>query len=127
MMRAIPNFIGQVLRGENLTVYGDGSQTRSFCYVDDLIDGIHKLLKSDYSKPINLGNPDEISLLDFANEIIKITNSKSSISFKDLPIDDPKKRKPDISKAKEILNWYPKIKREEGLKHTFHYYKKLKS
>lgn len=123
--RALPAFIGQVLRGEDLTVFGDGSQTRSFCYVDDLIDGIYKLLMSDYVNPVNVGNPVEISLLEFAKEILKLTGSSAKIIFKDLPVDDPKQRKPDITKAKEILGWEPKIDRAEGLKRTYEYFKNL--
>jgi dTDP-glucose 4,6-dehydratase len=123
--RALPTFIGQVLRNEDLTIFGDGSQTRSFCYVDDLISGIYKLLLSDYNKPMNLGNPNEITLLNFAKEIIEFTNSKSKIIFKDLPKDDPKQRKPEISKANKILNWYPKIERAVGLLKTYEYFKNL--
>lgn len=123
--RALPAFIGQVLRGEDLTVFGDGSQTRSFCYVDDLIDGIYKLLMSDYVYPVNVGNPVEISLLEFAEEILKLTGSSAKIVFKDLPVDDPKQRKPDITKAKEILGWQPTIDRSEGLKRTYDYFKSL--
>lgn len=123
--RALPAFIGQVLRGENLTVFGDGSQTRSFCYVDDLIDGIYKLLMSDYSYPVNVGNPVEISLLEFAEEILKLTGSTTKIVFKDLPVDDPKQRRPDITKAKTILGWEPKIDRAEGLRRTYEYFKSL--
>jgi dTDP-glucose 4,6-dehydratase len=113
------------LRGEDLTVFGDGSQTRSFCYVDDLIDGIYRLLLSDYSSPVNIGNPVEISLLEFAEEILKLTAAKTQIVFKPLPVDDPKQRKPDISKAKEILNWEPKVSRQEGLKLTYEYFRSL--
>jgi dTDP-glucose 4,6-dehydratase len=123
--RALPAFIGQVLRGENLTVFGDGSQTRSFCYVDDLIDGIYKLLMSDYAYPVNVGNPVEISLLEFAEEILKLTGSSTKIVFKDLPVDDPKQRRPDITKAKAILGWEPKIDRAEGLRRTYEYFKSL--
>ncbi|MBT7624442.1 MAG: NAD-dependent epimerase/dehydratase family protein [Flavobacteriaceae bacterium] len=123
--RAIPTFIGQVLRNENLTVFGDGSQTRSFCYIDDLVDGIYKLLHSNYNKPINLGNPEEISLIDFANEIINLNRSESKIVFKSLPINDPIKRKPDISKAMKILNWHPQVSRKEGLKKAFNYFESL--
>ena len=123
--RALPAFIGQALRGEDLTVFGDGSQTRSFCYVDDLVDGIHKLLLSDYSSPINIGNPDEISLKDFAEEIIKLTATSQKIVYKPLPTDDPKQRKPDITRAKAILNWEPKVSRREGLKITYEYFKNL--
>jgi dTDP-glucose 4,6-dehydratase len=123
--RALPAFIGQALRGEDLTVFGDGSQTRSFCYVDDLVDGIYRLLLSDYASPVNIGNPDEISLKDFAEEILKLTDSKQKIVYKPLPADDPKQRRPDIAKAKEILGWEPKINRAEGLKITYEYFKGL--
>lgn len=123
--RALPAFIGQALRGEDLTVFGDGSQTRSFCYVDDLIEGIYRLLHSDYSMPVNIGNPDEISLQHFAEEIIKLTGTKQKIVHKDLPADDPKQRQPDISLAKKILNWAPKVSRSEGLKITYEYFKSL--
>ena len=123
--RALPAFIGQALRGEDLTVFGDGSQTRSFCYVDDLIEGIYKLLMSDYAYPVNIGNPVEISLLSFAEEILKLTGAKSKIVFHPLPQDDPKQRRPDISKAKEILGWMPVIERSEGLKKTYDFFKDL--
>jgi dTDP-glucose 4,6-dehydratase len=123
--RALPAFIGQALRGEDLTVFGDGSQTRSFCYVDDLIDGIYRLLLSDYYLPVNIGNPDEISLLDFAHEILELTGNKVKIIFKPLPEDDPKQREPDISKAKEKLGWEPKVNRKEGLKITYDYFQSL--
>ncbi|MBO6515302.1 MAG: SDR family oxidoreductase [Bacteroidia bacterium] len=123
--RALPAFIGQALRGEDITVFGDGSQTRSFCYVDDLVEGIYRLLLSDYAQPVNIGNPDEISILDFAKEIITLTGTDQKIVLKDLPKDDPKQRKPDISRAKEILDWEPKISREEGLKVTYEYFKNL--
>jgi dTDP-glucose 4,6-dehydratase len=123
--RALPAFIGQALRGEDLTVFGDGSQTRSFCYVDDLVDGIYKLLMSDYAMPVNIGNPDEISLKDFAEEIIKLTGTTQKIVYKPLPTDDPKQRQPDITRAKEILNWSPKVSRAEGLKITYEYFKSL--
>jgi len=128
--RALPAFIGQALRGEDLTVFGDGSQTRSFCYVDDMIDGIYRLLLSDYHMPVNIGNPDEISLLDFAREILELTGNKPGshrvkIVFKPLPVDDPKQREPDITKAKEILGWEPKVSRKEGLKITYEYFKSL--
>jgi dTDP-glucose 4,6-dehydratase len=123
--RALPAFIGQALRGEDLTVFGDGSQTRSFCYVDDLIEGINRLLLSDYSHPVNIGNPNEISILDFANEILDLTGNKQKVVFKALPKDDPTQRKPDISKAKEILNWEPKVNRSEGLKITYEAFNKL--
>ena len=123
--RALPAFIGQALRGEDLTVFGDGSQTRSFCYVDDLVEGIYRLLLSDYALPVNIGNPVEISLKDFAEEILKLTNASVKICYKPLPVDDPKQRKPDITKAKEILGWEPKVDRAEGLKKTYEYFKSL--
>jgi dTDP-glucose 4,6-dehydratase len=123
--RALPAFIGQALRGEDLTVFGDGSQTRSFCYVSDLIDGIYRLLMSDYAYPVNIGNPDEISLKDFAEEVLKLTGANQKIIYKPLPEDDPKQRKPDITRAKNILGWEPKIGREEGLKKTYAYFKSL--
>jgi dTDP-glucose 4,6-dehydratase len=121
--RALPAFMSQALRGEDVTVFGDGSQTRSFCYCDDLVEGIYRLLLSDYSKPVNIGNPSEITLLEFAEEVIKLTNSGSKIVFKPLPQDDPKQRQPDITKAKEILGWEPKVDRHEGLKRTLEYFK----
>ena len=123
--RALPAFIGQALRGEDLTVFGDGSQTRSFCYVDDLVDGIYRLLMSDYAYPVNVGNPDEISLKNFAEEIIKLTGTTQKIVYKPLPVDDPKQREPDITKAKELLGWAPKVNRAEGLKITYEYFKSL--
>jgi dTDP-glucose 4,6-dehydratase len=123
--RALPAFIGQALRGEDLTVFGDGSQTRSFCYVDDLVEGIVRLLMSDYHLPVNVGNPDEISLKDFAEEIIALTGTKQKIVYKPLPMDDPRQRKPDISRAKALLNWEPKVSRREGLKKTYEYFKNL--
>ena len=123
--RALPAFIGQALRGEDLTVFGDGSQTRSFCYVDDLIEGIYRLLLSDYASPVNIGNPNEISLKDFAEEVLKLTGSKQRIIYKPLPTDDPKQRKPDISLAKKLLNWEPTVDRAEGLKATYEYFKSL--
>ena len=123
--RVLPAFIGQALRGEDLTIFGDGSQTRSFCYVDDLVEGIVRLLLSDYVYPINVGNPSEITISQFAEEIIQLTGTKQSIIFKDLPVDDPKQRQPDISKAREILKWEPKINRAEGLKVTYEYLKGL--
>jgi dTDP-glucose 4,6-dehydratase len=121
--RALPAFMGQALTGQDLTVFGDGSQTRSFCYVSDLVDGIYRLLLSDYHLPVNIGNPVEISLLQFAEEIIKLTGSKQKIIYQALPKDDPKQRKPDITKAQEILGWSPKIDRAEGLKITYDYFK----
>jgi len=120
--RVLPAFIGQALRGEDLTIFGDGSQTRSFCYVDDLIDGIYKLLFSNYNYPVNIGNPNEISIKDFAQEIIKLTNSQQKIIYKPLPENDPLKRKPDIDLAKNILGWIPKVNRNEGLKLTYEYF-----
>ncbi len=123
--RALPAFIGQALRGEDLTVFGDGSQTRSFCYVDDLVEGIYRLLMSDYNMPVNIGNPDEISLKEFAEEILQLTGRNVKIIYKPLPVDDPKQRQPDITKAKEILNWQPKVSRKEGLKITYEYFKSL--
>lgn len=125
--RALPAFIGQALRGEDLTVFGDGSQTRSFCYVDDLVEGIYRLLRSDYHLPVNIGNPDEISLKDFAEEIIALTGTVQKIVYKPLPVDDPRQRQPDISRAKEILGWQPKVARREGLKITYEYFKSLPS
>jgi len=122
--RALPAFMCQALRGEPITVFGDGSQTRSFCYVDDLIDGIYKLLISGINYPINIGNPNEISILDFAKEILNLTKSKSKIVFNPLPVNDPKIRKPDISKAKKLLNWEPKVSRQEGLKKVLSYFEK---
>ena len=123
--RALPAFIGQALRGEDLTVFGDGSQTRSFCYVDDLVEGIYRLLLSNYEKPVNIGNPNEISLKDFAEEILKLTGSNVKITYQPLPVDDPKQRQPDITKAREILDWEPKVNRAEGLQKTYEYFKKL--
>jgi dTDP-glucose 4,6-dehydratase len=123
--RALPAFIGQSLRDEDITVFGDGSQTRSFCYVDDLIDGIYKLHFSDETRPVNLGNPVEISILDFAREVLKLTGADVKIVHKELPTDDPKKRRPDITRAKEVLNWSPRIDRAEGLKRTFEYFRTL--
>lgn len=123
--RALPAFIGQALRGEDLTVFGDGSQTRSFCYVDDLIEGIYRLLMSDYALPVNIGNPNEITLLEFAEEVLKLTGASVKIIHKPLPVDDPKQRRPDISKAKALLGWEPTIGRTEGLKKTYDYFKSL--
>ena len=123
--RVLPAFIGQALRGEDITVFGDGSQTRSFCYVDDLVEGIYRLLLSDYPYPVNIGNPDEITILDFAKEIIKLTGTDQKIIYKELPVNDPMQRQPDITKAKEILKWEPKINRAEGLKITYAYFKSL--
>jgi dTDP-glucose 4,6-dehydratase len=123
--RVIPAFIGQALRGENLTVFGEGKQTRSFCYVDDQVEGLYRLLLSDYSLPVNIGNPDEITILEFAEEIIKLTKTHQQITFQPLPEDDPLQRQPDISKAKEILNWQPTTTREEGMRKTYDYFKGL--
>jgi dTDP-glucose 4,6-dehydratase len=123
--RVLPAFIGQALRGEDLTVFGDGSQTRSFCYVDDLLEGIYRLLFSDYALPVNIGNPDEITIRQFGDEIIKLTGTKQKMIFKTLPTDDPKQRRPDITKAKEILGWEPKVGRAEGLKITYDYFRSL--
>ena len=120
--RVLPAFIGQALRGEDLTVFGDGSQTRSSCYVDDLIEGIYRLLLSDHVYPVNLGNPDEITILEFAEEIIKLTGTQQKIIFKPLPTDDPMQRQPDITKAKKLLGWEPRISRSEGLKVTYEYF-----
>lgn len=121
--RVIPAFIGQALRGEDLTVFGDGGQTRSFCYVDDQVEGIYRLLFSDYSLPVNIGNPDEISILDFAKEILQLTNSTQKIIFKDLPINDPMQRCPNIDKAISLLNWKPLVSRSEGMLATYNYFK----
>lgn len=123
--RVIPAFIGQALRGEDLTVFGDGSQTRSFCYVDDQVEGIYRLLMSNYPYPVNIGNPDEITIGEFAEEIIKLTGTEQKVIYKDLPVDDPMQRKPDISKAQEILGWEAKVSREVGMKKTYDYFKSL--
>ena len=123
--RALPTFVGQALRGEEITVFGDGSQTRSFCFVDDLIDGIFKLLLSDELEPVNIGNPEEITIKEFAEEVIALTRTRSKIVYKDLPVDDPKVRQPSIKKAEELLGWKPKISRREGLKLTIDYFKKV--
>jgi dTDP-glucose 4,6-dehydratase len=123
--RVLPAFIGQALRGEDLTVFGDGSQTRSFCYVDDLIEGIYRLLMSDYVYPVNIGNPSEITIREFGEEILKLTGSSVKMIMKPLPQDDPKQRRPDITKAKEILGWEPKVDRAEGLKRTYAYFRSL--
>jgi dTDP-glucose 4,6-dehydratase len=123
--RVIPAFIGQALRGENLTIFGDGLQTRSFCYVSDQVDGIYKLLLSDYSLPVNIGNPHEITIKDFAEEIITLTNTEQKVIYKELPQDDPLQRQPDISLAKELLGWEPKVDRSEGMKLTLEYFKNL--
>ena len=123
--RVLPAFIGQALRGEDLTLFGDGSQTRSFCFVDDLIEGIYRLLLSDYAQPVNIGNPNEITIKDFAEEIIQLTGTNQKIIYKELPKDDPTQRKPDISKARNILGWEPKVDRKEGLEITYEYFKNL--
>jgi dTDP-glucose 4,6-dehydratase len=120
--RVLPAFIGQALRGEDLTIFGDGSQTRSFCYVDDLVEGIYRLLLSDYSQPVNIGNPDEITIADFAKEIIALTGTKQKVVYKPLPQDDPKIRQPDITKAKNLLGWEPKVSRKAGIKKTYEYF-----
>ena len=123
--RVIPAFMGQALRGEDITVFGDGSQTRSFCYVDDQIEGVYRLLLNDYVYPVNIGNPHEITIKEFAEEIIKLTGTKQKIVYKPLPQNDPQQRQPDISLAKKLLNWQPKVEREEGMKKTFEYFKTL--
>ena len=123
--RALPAFIGQALRGQDLTVFGDGKKTRSFCYIDDQVEGIYRLLLSDYAEPVNIGNPDEITLLDFAKEIIELTRAKSKIVYEALPEDDPKQRRPDISLANKLFGWEPKVNRKEGLKKTIDYFKLL--
>ncbi|MCB9187027.1 MAG: SDR family oxidoreductase [Flavobacteriales bacterium] len=123
--RVLPAFIGQALRGEDLTVFGDGSQTRSFCYVDDLIEGIYRLLQSDYAEPVNVGNPDEITIAQFAEEIIKLTGTDQKVIYKPLPVDDPMQRQPNIDRARAILGWEPKVSRAEGLKITYEYFKSL--
>jgi dTDP-glucose 4,6-dehydratase len=123
--RVIPAFIGQALRGEDLTIFGDGMQTRSFCYVDDQVEGIYRLLLSDYHMPVNIGNPDEITIKDFADEIIKLTGTAQKVVYHPLPINDPLQRQPDITKAKTILGWEPKVIRSEGMKITYDYFKTL--
>lgn len=123
--RVVPAFMGQALRGEDLTVFGDGSQTRSFTYIDDQVEGIYRLLMSDYVEPVNIGNPDETTILEFAQEIIKLTGTEQKIIFKPLPKDDPLQRQPDISRAKEVLEWEPKVHRSVGLKQVFDYFKSL--
>lgn len=123
--RVIPAFIGQALRGEDLTIFGDGLQTRSFCYADDQIEGIYRLLLSDYPDPVNIGNPDEITIKDFAEEILKLTGTEQKVVYKELPEDDPLKRQPDISRAKEVLDWEPTVSRSEGMKITYNYFKNL--
>ncbi len=124
--RALPAFFSQAIRGEGLTVFGDGSQTRSFCYVDDMVEGIYRLLHSDYHYPVNIGNPDEVSILDFAREVLQLVNNpRAHIVYKPLPADDPKIRQPDITKAREILGWEPKIPRSQGMALTYEYFKKV--
>ncbi len=123
--RALPAFIGQALRAEDLTVFGDGSQTRSFCFVDDLVEGIYRLLLSDYNLPVNIGNPSEITLKEFAEEVIALTGTKQKIVYMPLPVDDPRQRQPDISRAKQVLEWEPKVDRKDGLKITYEYFKSL--
>ncbi len=123
--RVLPAFIGQALRGEDLTVFGDGSQTRSFCYVDDLVEGIYRLLLSDYAEPVNIGNPDEITISQFAEEIIALTGTQQKVIYKPLPVDDPMQRQPNIDKARRILGWEPKVGRAEGLRITYDYFKSL--
>ncbi len=123
--RVLPAFIGQALRGEDLTIFGDGSQTRSFCYVDDLVEGIYRLLLSDYAYPVNVGNPDEITIAEFAEEIIKLTGTDQKVVYKPLPVDDPKQRQPDITRARSMLGWEPKINRAEGLRITYDYFRSL--
>jgi dTDP-glucose 4,6-dehydratase len=123
--RVLPAFIGQALRGEDITIFGDGSQTRAFCYVDDLVEGICRLLMSDYAEPVNIGNPDEITISQFAEEIIALTGTDQKVVYKDLPKDDPKQRQPDITKAKALLGWEPKVSRAEGLKITYDYFRSL--
>lgn len=123
--RVLPAFIGQALRGEDLTVFGDGSQTRSFCYVDDLIEGIYRLLLSDISEPVNIGNPNEITISQFAEEIIKLTNTSQKVIYKPLPVDDPMQRQPDITKARTLLGWEPKVNRADGVRITYEYFKSL--
>jgi dTDP-glucose 4,6-dehydratase len=121
--RVLPNFMGQALRGEPLTVYGQGSQTRSFCFVDDLVEGIVRLLRTDFHEPVNLGNPNEVTILEFAQEILKLAQSKSQVVYKPLPQDDPKVRRPDISRARKLLGWEPKVDRHEGLQRTMKYFR----
>jgi len=123
--RVVPNFIGQALGGEDLTVYGDGSQTRSFCYVSDEIEGIYRLMMSDYALPVNIGNPEEHTILEFAKIIIRMTGSSSKITFKDLPVDDPKQRRPDITKARKLFGWEPKVSLQKGLSQTIEYFREI--
>ena len=123
--RVLPAFIGQAIRGEDLTVFGDGSPTRAFCYVDDLVEGIYRLLHSDYASPVNVGNPDEITIKDFAEEILALTGANQKIIYHNLPVDDPKQRQPDITLAKQLLGWEPKVSRKDGLEKTYAYFKSL--
>ena len=123
--RVVPNLMGQALRGETLTVYGDGSQTRSFCFVSDLVEGIYRLLLSEFHEPVNLGNPNEVSILDFAKEILKLSGSTSAIDYKPLPQDDPKVRRPDITRARALLGWEPKVEREEGMRRTMDFFRTI--
>jgi len=123
--RVLPAFIGQALRGEDLTVFGDGSQTRSFCYVDDLVEGIYRLLMSDHTQPVNIGNPNEITIGEFAEEIIKLTGTSQKVIYQPRPVDDPMQRKPDITKAEELLGWQPQVMRAEGLKKTYTWFQSL--
>jgi dTDP-glucose 4,6-dehydratase len=124
--RVLPAFFAQAIKGEGLTVFGDGGQTRSFCYVDDLVEGIYRLLLSDYPLPVNLGNPSEITIMQFASEILDLVgNPAAHVIYKPLPVDDPKQRRPDITRAKEILNWEPRVDRKEGLARTYEYFKKV--
>jgi dTDP-glucose 4,6-dehydratase len=123
--RVVPNFITQALSGKPLTVYGDGTQTRSFCFVDDLIEGIYRLLISDTDDPVNLGNPQEMTIIEFARKVLDLTGSKSDIVFERLPIDDPKVRQPDIGRAKDLLDWQPRVTIEEGLNATIEYFKSV--
>ena len=123
--RVLPAFIGQALRGQDLTIFGDGSQTRSFCYVDDLMEGIYRLLLSDYAQPVNIGNPSEITIAEFAEEIIRLTGTTQKVIYQELPQDDPKQRQPDITRARQLLGWEPKIDRAEGLRRTYAYFKSL--
>jgi dTDP-glucose 4,6-dehydratase len=122
--RVLPNFVGQAMRGEPLSIYGDGSQTRSFCYVSDLVEGIFRLLFTDFHEPVNLGNPDEVSILEFAREILALSGSSSKLAFKPLPQDDPKVRKPDITRARQLLGWEPKVNRHDGLRRTLDYFRR---
>jgi dTDP-glucose 4,6-dehydratase len=124
--RVLPAFFSQAIRGEGLTVFGDGSQTRSFCYVDDLVEGIYRLLLSDYHEPVNIGNPDEITILEFASEVLELVNNPAAhVVYKDLPVDDPKVRQPDITRAREVLGWEPRVPRSEGLKKTLDYFRQV--